>query len=497
MPSSQFTRLTYARSLCWFRRDLRLIDHAALYHALRHSDQVHCVFVFDTDILDALTDKQDRRVEFIWHSVRELQQRLRQHGANLHVLHGKARMLIPALARELEIQAVFCNRDYEPDAVSRDASVANALAKTAIAFHQYKDQVIFEQAEILTAAGTPFSVFTPYKNAWLKKLDDAATRAYPVEDYWGNLARAANTSMPDLAALGFATSHLLSPVLPTGESGADQLFGDFCLRISRYKEARDFPAVKGVSYLSAHLRFGTISIRRLVEFARHTQGLGAQTWLSELIWREFYQMLLHHHPHVAHGQTFKAQFNALEFDHDAQKLSAWCEARTGFPLIDAAMRQLNQSGYMHNRLRMVTASFLVKDLHIDWRWGERYFARHLLDFDFAANNGGWQWAASTGCDAQPWFRIFNPVTQSEKFDAQGKFIRRYVPELKHCPDKWLHAPWLMPDATQRECGIVIGVDYPAPIVDHALARIKTLALFKQSPTSSQSDRTKMLPDESK
>ena len=479
MRSTKSTRLIYSRSLCWFRRDLRLNDHAALCRALQQSDQVHCVFVFDTDILDQLGDKQDRRVEFIWHSVRELQQSLQQHGSTLRVLHGKPHILIPALAHELGIQAVFSNRDYEPDAVLRDASVETALRHAGIAFHQYKDQVIFEQAEILTAANTPFSVFTPYKNAWLKKLEDVDTRPYPAEDYPGNLARAASTFMPDLVALGFAPTNFLSLALPTGESGAHQLFGDFCRRISRYKEARDFPAVKGVSYLSAHLRFGTISIRRLVDFARHAEGVGAQTWLSELIWREFYQMVLHHHPHVAREQAFRAQFNALEFGNDAQKFSAWCEARTGFPLIDAAMRQLNQSGYMHNRLRMVTASFLVKDLHIDWRWGERYFARHLLDFDLAANNGGWQWAASTGCDAQPWFRIFNPVTQSEKFDAQGKFIRRYVPELKHCPDRWIHAPWLMPDSTQRECGVFIGADYPGPIVDHALARIKTLAMFKQ------------------
>jgi deoxyribodipyrimidine photo-lyase len=266
--------------------------------------------------------------------------------------------------------------------------------------------------------------------------------------------------------------------LPAGAAGAEKLCEDFIGRIGAYAEARNFPAVKGVSYLSTHLRFGTISIRRLATSAYHTGGAGAQTWLAELIWRDFYQMQLHHHPQLAQGAAFKAPFNAIDFPNDEGKFVAWCEARTGYPLIDAAMRQLNGTGYMHNRLRMVVASFLVKDLHIDWRRGERYFAQHLIDFDLAANNGGWQWAASTGCDAQPWFRIFNPVTQSEKFDGAGRFIRRYVPELARCPDKWIHAPWLMPLAEQQRTGVLIGKTYPLPVVDHAVARIKTLELFK-------------------
>ena len=468
----------YSRSLCWFRRDLRLHDHAALYHALKDSAAVHCVFVFDTDILDKLEDKQDRRVEFIWHSLRELNERLQQQGSILHVLHGKPQQLIPQLARELGVQTVFCNRDYEPDAVVRDAAVEQALGD--IEFRQFKDQVIFEQAEILTGSGKPYGVFTPYKNAWLKKLDDFYLRSYPVEKYLASLAQCDATPLPALESFGFKAGALNMQTMPPGESVAEELFDDFLPRIGLYREARDFPAVKGVSYLSAHLRFGTISIRRLAAAAHRIGGAGAETWLSELIWREFYQMLLHHHPHLAQGRAYKPQFDAIAFPNDAEKFAAWCEARTGYPLIDAAMRQINQTGYMHNRLRMVTASFLVKDLHIDWRWGERYFARHLLDFDLASNNGGWQWAASTGCDAQPWFRIFNPVTQSEKFDAQGKFIRHYLPELTSCPDKWIHAPWLMPQDEQRRCSVVIGRDYPAPIVDHALARIKTLALYKES-----------------
>jgi deoxyribodipyrimidine photo-lyase len=471
---------TYRRSLCWFRRDLRLHDHAALYHALKQSTAVHCVFVFDTDILDALLDKQDRRVAFIWHSLHELQERLQQLGSTLQVLHGRAAQVIPQLAHELDVQAVFCNHDYEPAALLRDATVEQVLAHANIDFHHYKDQVIFEQSEILTATGKPFSVFTPYKNAWLKKLDDFYLRAYPTEKYFSALAPCAATKLPNLEAMGFANINLESLNLATGESGAAALFADFTQRIAQYHETRNLPAVKGVSYLSTHLRFGTISIRQLAAHAHYTGGTGALTWLSELIWRDFYQMLLHHYPRLAQGQTFKPQFNGLAFTNDCEKFAAWCEARTGYPLVDAAMRQLNQTGYMHNRLRMVAASFLVKDLHIDWRRGERYFAQHLLDFDLAANNGGWQWSASTGCDAQPWFRIFNPVTQSKNFDAQGKFIRRYIPELKHCSNKWIHAPWLMPASEQQRCGVLIGQDYPKPVVDHALARIKTLALFKDA-----------------
>ena len=468
----------YSRSICWFRRDLRLHDHAALYHALKQSAAVHCVFVFDTDILSQLDNKQDRRVEFIWHSLFELKQNLQHQGSTLQVLHGRARELIPRLASDLKAQAVFCNHDYEPSAVQRDSEVEAALAQQVITFHHYKDQVIFEKAEVLTGAGKPFSVFTPYKNAWLKKLDDFYLREYPVADYFSALAQCAPVVLPSLESLGFEPSNLSRLAFPTGESGAAKLFADFQSRINPYRDARDFPAVKGVSYLSTHLRFGTISIRRLAAYAYYAGGVGANTWLSELIWREFYQMLMHHHPRLAEGLAFKLQFNAIEFVNEPIKFSALCEGRTGYPLVDAAMRQLNQTGFMHNRLRMVAASFLVKDLHIDWRWGERYFAEHLLDFDLSANNGGWQWAASTGCDAQPWFRIFNPITQSEKFDAQGKFIRRYVPELKSCSDKWIHAPWLMSEKESQACGVMIGRDYPEPIVDHAVSRIKTLALFK-------------------
>jgi deoxyribodipyrimidine photo-lyase len=470
----------YADSICWFRRDLRLHDHAALHHALKQSTSVHCVFVFDTDILGKLENRQDRRVEFIWLCLSELNERLQQLGSTLHVLNGKPCEVIPRFARNLNVQAIFCNHDYEPDAIQRDQLVAKALAQESIAFHHYKDQVIFDQSEIMNGSGNPFKVFTPYKNAWQKKLDEFYMRAYPVEKYFSALAHCVACPMPTLESLGFEKTDSKFLKNSTGESGADKLFAEFINRIDHYRETRDYPAVNGGSYLSTHLRFGTISIRQLVSYASHSGGAGALTWLNELIWREFYQMLLHHHPQLAQDQTFKPHLNAIKYTNSSENFSAWCEARTGFPLIDAAMHQLNQTGYMHNRLRMVTASFLVKDLQIDWRWGERYFAQYLLDFDLASNNGGWQWVASTGCDAQPWFRIFNPITQSEKFDKEGKFIRRYLPKLEHCPNKWIHTPWLMPASEQQRCGLIIGKDYPSPIVDHALARIKTLALYQEA-----------------
>lgn len=468
------------RALVWFRRDLRDYDHAALYQALKSSQEVYCVFIFDTEILDPLPDKADRRVEFIWESVRELKQALQQHDADLIVRHGPARQEIPRLAKKLGVAAVYVNHDYEPAAMERDACVASSLAADGIAFHSFKDQVIFERDEVLTQTGKPYGVFTPYKNAWLKKLNDFHLQAYPVDRYAAHLVTLAPTALQTLESIGFERTNLGRMQLPTGMSGAQRLFEDFIERMPKYQAARDFPAVKGPSYLSVHLRFGTISIRQLARTAWHMGGAGAETWLSEMIWRDFYFQILHHHPHIAEGHAYKAEFDKLPFPNDETLFQAWCIGRTGYPLVDAAMRQLNQTGWMHNRLRMVTASFLVKDLLIDWHLGERYFADKLLDFDFSANNGGWQWAASTGCDAQPWFRIFNPITQSEKFDAEGKFIRKYIPELAACNQKEIHAPWLMPSLRQQQLGIIIGKDYPMPVVDHATQRAKALALYKQA-----------------
>jgi deoxyribodipyrimidine photo-lyase len=468
----------YKSALVWFRRDLRLEDHAALYHALAHSERVVCLFVFDTEILDALEDRADRRVEFIWESVRSLKETLRAHGSDLIVRDGRARELVVQEALQQTVGAVFSNRDYEPAATDRDHAVRLALQGHQIDFHQFKDQVIYEHDEILTQQGKPYSVFTPYKNAVLKKLAMADLGAYPVESYLHHLGKIREPDLISLENMGFERTNLSQMALPTGTEGAKLLFENFLTRIQHYQEARNYPAIKGPSYLSVHLRFGTISIRTLAKAAWSRKDAGSQTWLNELIWRDFYFQILSHRPDLAKGNTFKQEFNDLDFPNDVSFFKAWCEGKTGYPLVDAAMRQLNQTGYMHNRLRMVVASFLVKDLLIDWRWGQRYFEKNLIDFDFSANNGGWQWAASTGCDAQPWFRIFNPVTQSEKFDPEGTFIRKYIPELAWCDAKEIHAPWEIPKLRQEMMGFKPGIDYPLPLVDHALQRTKALSLYK-------------------
>jgi deoxyribodipyrimidine photo-lyase len=461
-------------ALLWFRRDLRLFDHTALHHALAGHARVYCAFVFDSTILSGLP-RRDRRVEFIRHALAELDGALRERGGALIVLHGDPAQEIPRLAQTLNVGSVHANRDYEPQAIRRDERVMKALSAGGVEFRDYKDQVIFEKSEVMTQGGTPFTVFTPYKNAWLKRLlpEDLQVRE-------SDLSKLADpdfgTRVPELADIGFEKTNLLDLQFPVGMAGAHVLFEAFQSRIDSYKEVRDFPAVKGVSYLSTHLRFGTISVRQLAAYAHAHGGRGAETWLSELIWREFYMMILWHHPRVVE-HCFRPECDSLAWDEDEGMLAAWCEGRTGYPLVDAAMRQLNRTGYMHNRLRMVAASFLTKDLGISWRHGEAYFARHLNDFELASNNGGWQWAASTGCDAQPYFRIFNPVTQSEKFDPQGRFIRRYVPELTGVPDKYIHAPWTMRPGEAEACGFTLGRDYPAPVVDHSAARERTLARF--------------------
>jgi deoxyribodipyrimidine photo-lyase len=476
---------TYPKGLMWFRRDLRADDNAALWRALRTCREVVCVFVFDKAILDSLP-RADRRVEFIRESLVALDADLRALGGGLVVRHATAEEEIPDLAHALDVQAVFANRDYEPAAIERDAKVFGALANAGITFHMAKDQVVFERDEVLTKVGQPYTVFTPYKRAWLAKLDDFFLKPYPSRGYAESLIAPParyDAPVPALKDIGFEATNLRALEIPTGAQGGAALFDDFFERIDRYDEARNFPAVRGPSYLSVHLRFGTVSIRQLASVAHQLalQGnAGAATWLSELIWRDFYFQILSHNPQMADGKSFRPEYDRIIWHHGKHAdtlFDAWCQGRTGYPLIDAAMLQINQSGYMHNRLRMVVASFLCKDLGLDWRRGEAYFALHLNDFELSSNNGGWQWASSSGCDAQPYFRIFNPVTQSERFDPEGKFIRRYLPQLGKLSDKVIHAPWTASPVELEAAGLTLGEQYPKPIVDHAEARERTLQRY--------------------
>ena len=482
--------------LVWFRRDLRAEDHAALSAALTSAERVWCAFVFDKDILEALLErdlKADRRIEFIHHAVLELDADLRRHDGALLVRFDRAESAIVALAAELGAEVVVANHDYEPQATIRDKHVSEALRQRGIGFHTFKDQAIFERDELRTQTGNFYSVFTPYKRAWLKALSagDHAERvtfgahAAPL----GAIPRHVAHAIPSLADLGFAKTNLSELRMPLGASGAKKLLHAFEKRISHYRERRDFPAAPGPSYLSVHLRFGTLSVRAMVRLAvRHLGDLrpddqsGAATWLSELIWRDFYMQVLYHRPDLPH-HAFRRDFDQLDWvagKHGADLFAAWCQGQTGYPLVDAAMRQINQTGYMHNRLRMVTANFLAKDMGVDWRRGEQYFADQLNDFDLASNNGGWQWSASTGCDAQPYFRMFNPISQSEKFDSSGDFIRRWVPELAALSGADIHAPWRLSEETQARYGIRIGQHYPLPVVDHDEGRRATMLRYQKA-----------------
>ena len=441
-------------------------------------------FVFDTTILGKLDNPDDRRLTFIHDSLVEVDAALRARGARLLVVHGDPTEEIPRLAHALGAASVWTNKDYEPAAIARDAAVAAKLRAAGVAFTALKDQVVFEEREVLGKAGGVYKVFTPYRAAWLAALGavagsgrepDAVRACDPdlgaIAVCDGDALRGRTLDDWPLERLGFRRQTLW---IAPGMHGAAGLLARFRPKIADYATARDRiptaaeePAT--TSGLSAHLRFGTVSIRECVRLALATRG--ADTWLSELVWREFYQMILSQTPGLAEGRPYKPETAGVHWPGTDGHFAAWCEGRTGYPIVDAAMRQFNRTGWMHNRLRMVVAMFLVKDLLVDWRKGEAYFARHLLDFDFAANNGGWQWSASTGCDAQPYFRIFNPVGQSERHDPDGRHIRSEIPELAACRDDEIHFPHAK-GRNPRAAG------YPLPIVDHGLQRMKAMGLFQ-------------------
>jgi deoxyribodipyrimidine photo-lyase len=430
-------------NIFWFRRDLRLEDNAGLYHALKEGNPVVPVFIFDRNILDELEDRADRRVEFIHLALEEIQQQLIVMGSTLDTRYGFPADIFKELLNDYRIGKVFTNHDYEPYARQRDAEIMEWLKNKGVSFYSYKDQVILEKGEVLKDDGKPYTVFTPYSRRWKQLVNDFYRETYATKKYAGNFYQQAVKVIPSLSSMHFS-------VTPPGKHIIGTFPGKEWKRetILQYKEQRDIPFLPGTSRLSVHLRFGTISIRQL---AREAGALN-ETFLNELIWRDFYQMILWHFPKVV-THAFKPQYDNIQWRNNEKEFASWCQGQTGYPIVDAGMRELNTSGYMHNRVRMIVASFLTKHLLIDWRWGEAYFAKKLLDFDLAANNGGWQWAAGSGCDAAPYFRIFNPYIQTKKFDPELKYIRKWVPELDE-------------------------LSYPLPIVEHEFARKRCLEVYQ-------------------
>ena len=424
-------------SLFWFRRDLRLEDNAGLHHALKSGYPVLPFFLFDRTILDLLDNRTDRRVEFIHNTLLEMQEKLRQRGAGLEVFYGHPAEAFRYLLAEYDLAAVYTNTDYEPYATERDRAIGTLLEGEGVPFNSYKDQVIFEKNEVQKADGSPYSIFTPYSRKWRSLLNDFYLKSYPIKKYSRNFHQWKGKAIPSLASMGFKG---------TGEPFPPASVKTEVLR--KYKEQRDYPGIRGTSRLGLHLRFGTISIRTLARKAAEQ----SDTYLHELIWRDFYHMILWHFPQVGKGRAFKPAYDRIQWRNNEKDFERWCAGNTGYPLVDAGMRELNTTGFMHNRVRMVVASFLAKHLLVDWRWGEAYFAEKLLDFDLAANNGGWQWAAGSGCDAAPYFRVFNPTLQAKKFDPDGSYIRRWVPEWE-------------------------GLNYAPPMVEHEQARNRALEIY--------------------
>ena len=424
-------------TLFWFRRDLRLNDNAGLYHALKSGMPVLPVFIFDTDILDSLTSKTDKRVQFIHDALVAIQAELKKMGSSLYVLHGRPLDCFRQLATEFNINAVYTNHDYEPYALKRDNEIKALLIEKGIGFFSFKDQVVFEKDEVVKEDRAPYTVFTPYSRKWREHLNNTHLAEYASELHAQHFFQMTVRPIPSLLEIGF------------NEAPPGDLPATLNEEIARhYDLTRNYPAQNGTTRMSVHLRFGTVGIRGMAIRALELNA----TLLNELIWRDFYQMILWHFPYVVNG-SFKKEYDHIQWRNNKQEFEKWCNGQTGYPIVDAGMRQLNQTGFMHNRVRMIVASFLTKHLLIDWRWGEAYFAEKLLDYDLAANNGGWQWAAGCGCDAAPYFRIFNPYLQTQKFDPELRYIKQWVPEYEQ-------------------------LTYPHPIVDHSAARERCLRVYK-------------------
>ncbi len=426
-------------SIFWHRRDLRLEDNTGLYHAFQSEHPVLPLFIFDKNILDKLEDKKDKRVQFIHNHLSNLHTKLGDLGSSILVKYGNPLTVWKQLTEKFEIAEVYTNRDYEPYAQERDKAVYAFLQSQAIAFKGYKDQVIFEKNEVLKKDGKPYTVYTPYSRKWKERLAQFPVTPYPSQEHFDQLYQTNPLPMPSMKDIGFKAMEVDFP----SEKFDAKI-------VKNYAETRDIPSIRGTSRLSVHLRFGTISIRALLLFAKDKN----EKYLNELIWRDFYQTILYHFPHSV-NKAFKPIYDSIPWINDETHFKAWCEGKTGYPLVDAGMRELNATGFMHNRVRMVVASFLTKHLLTDWRWGEAYFAKKLLDFDLASNVGGWQWAAGSGCDAAPYFRVFNPTSQLDKFDKQLVYVKQWVPEFGT-------------------------TDYPQPIVEHKFARQRAIDTYKQA-----------------
>ena len=431
---------TAAVNIFWFRRDLRLEDNTGLYHALKSGLPVVPLFIFDSNILERLENKNDSRVTFIHTALLNIKTKLERIGASLEVHNGNPSDIFNNLTKKYTIRAVYCNHDYEPYARERDNSIEGLLKKNNISFHTYKDQVIFEKNEVVKDDGKPYTIFTPYSRKWRSILTDLHLKPWPSKKLSEHFFKQVPLPFPELKDIGFSKADEVFPQKEIDES-----------LVKQYGELRNFPGIKGTTRLGVHLRFGTISIRQL---ALQTKDLSA-TYLNELIWRDFYHTILWHFPQIGSGASFKPAYDNIQWRRDEGEFEKWCSGQTGYPIVDAGMRELNITGFMHNRVRMITASFLCKHLLIDWRLGEAYFAEKLLDYDLAANNGGWQWAAGSGCDAAPYFRIFNPYLQTKKFDPDLTYIKKWVPEFQE-------------------------FSYPKPIVDHEFARKRCLEVYSRS-----------------